>query len=265
MDYTRARLSICGRPRTPGWKSQSKATKAGGRDLPCSHMGRKLRSVSGDPRTTQGQRKARRGHRSRGGAQPKWTTEQKSAWPNWLEATPGLLVTPVAAAVGSRAGPQLSGRNRESGGFVKLAGGHLLNGKETLGDSTSANTTPSGGRTRRPAANQDERQSSRAIMYNGQVRNGGICAGLTERCIPNAEKRSRPRSDSLPMATWSPATRRKAGQLAMSSWPPNASTENPPMSAVPAAASRAMYSPPTRISSSMGCRFDGNGRLPWTC
>ena len=59
----------------------------------------------------------------------KWTKEQKRRLAELAEATPGLLVTPVAHLSGleqSRSYPVES----VEGGFVKLAGGHLLNAQK---------------------------------------------------------------------------------------------------------------------------------------
>jgi conjugative relaxase-like TrwC/TraI family protein len=59
----------------------------------------------------------------------KWTKEQKSRLAELAEATPGLLVTPVAHLSGleqSRSYPVES----VEGGFVRLAGGHMLNAQK---------------------------------------------------------------------------------------------------------------------------------------
>jgi hypothetical protein len=56
----------------------------------------------------------------------KWTTEQKSRLAELVETTPGLLVTPVAHLSGLEQACSYAVESVE-GGYVKLAGGHLLN------------------------------------------------------------------------------------------------------------------------------------------
>jgi hypothetical protein len=56
----------------------------------------------------------------------KWTTEQKSRLAELVETTPGLLVTPVAYLSGLEQARSYPVEGVEAG-FVKLAGGHLVN------------------------------------------------------------------------------------------------------------------------------------------
>jgi hypothetical protein len=56
----------------------------------------------------------------------KWTTEQKSRLAELADATPGLLVTPVLHLSGLEQARSYPVESVEAG-FVKLAGGHLLN------------------------------------------------------------------------------------------------------------------------------------------
>jgi ATP-dependent exoDNAse (exonuclease V) alpha subunit len=59
----------------------------------------------------------------------KWTTEQKSRLVELAEATPGLLVTPTAHLSGLEQSRSYPVESVEAG-FVKLAGGHLLNAQK---------------------------------------------------------------------------------------------------------------------------------------